>query len=467
MKNKSVMVSIVIPVYQAESYLIKCVESVLNQTYGSYEVILVDDGSSDGSVKICDRYAEKYHNIYCIHQKNKGVSSARNLGIDKSLGKYIIFVDSDDYIKADYLENAIMSLEHGDSGMYLCGYQPVRKNGVIKEKQHIPMLEEGDRNITDVEKNIVQLFYSSVLHAIGTKIYRKDIIDKYGIRFKENWKYYEDIYFCLNYLQYCGKIYVHRDAMYYYQVDISNSLLKQTDSSINRYKSIYKTYCLLTGLMHSGKVEHREKEIVYKTYFDTINMLLNTKVLNERIYNINVSRMYKRLSKDRLYYKALNYAGKFEKTEFLFVMKKHYLGAYFIRKLGRRNLEKDTSGSPDKNRLLFLMMNQWVKVKQDGKNLSSYFMQNGYKKIAIYGMGYVGETLIGELKESGITVAYCIDQRAGLICTDIDIVSLNDYLEQVDAVVVTAIAFFDDIKEKLSKKLDCPIISLEDILYEV
>jgi len=465
MKNKKTMVSIVIPVYQAEDYLIKCMESILNQTYGSYEIILVDDGSSDGSVKICDKYAEKYHNIYCIHQKNKGVSSARNLGIDKALGKYIIFVDSDDYIKEDYLENAVISLEHGTSDMYLCGYQPVRKNGVIKEKEHIPMLEEGNRNIIDVEKNIIQLFYSNILHAIGTKVYRKDIIDKYNIRFKENWKYYEDIYFCLNYLQYCNKIYVHRDIMYYYQIDISNSLLKQVDS--NRYESVYRTYHLLAKLMHSGKVGYREKEIFYKTYFDTVNKLLNAKVLYEKNYNINVSRMYKRLSKDRIYNRSLIYAGKYEKIEFLCVMKKQYFGAYFIRKFGCRSLEKDNLGSADKNRTLFLMMNQWVKVKQVGKNLSSYFIQKGYKKIAIYGIGYAGETLIDELKESGIIVAYCIDQRAGMICADVDVVSLNDYLERVDVVVVTAITFFDDIKEKLSKKLDCPIISLEDILYEV
>ena len=116
---------------------------------------------------------------------------------------------------------------------------------------------------------------------------------------------------------------------------------------------------------------------------------------------------------------------------------------------------------------LFLMMNQWVKVKQEGKNLSSYFQKNGYKKIAIYGMSYAGETLVDELKNSSIIVAYGIDQKAGSIYADIDIVSMDNNLEEVDAVVVTAIAFFDEIEQKLSERLDCPIISLEDILYEI
>ncbi len=116
---------------------------------------------------------------------------------------------------------------------------------------------------------------------------------------------------------------------------------------------------------------------------------------------------------------------------------------------------------------LFLMMNQWVKVKQEGKNLASYFQENGYKKIAIYGMSYAGETLLEELKGTDIQVAYGIDKNADSIYADVDVVSLEDTLEDVDAIVVTAIAFFDEIEEKLSEQVDCPIVSLEDILYEV
>lgn len=121
----------------------------------------------------------------------------------------------------------------------------------------------------------------------------------------------------------------------------------------------------------------------------------------------------------------------------------------------------------DKHLSLFLMMNQWVKLKQEGKNLASYFEKNGYQKIAIYGMSYAGETLINELKNTNVTVAYGIDKNADSIYADIDILSMEDTLEPVDAVVVTAITFFDEIEEQLSAKIDCPILSLEDILYEV
>lgn len=121
----------------------------------------------------------------------------------------------------------------------------------------------------------------------------------------------------------------------------------------------------------------------------------------------------------------------------------------------------------NKHLALFQMMNQWVKVKQEGKNLSSYFEKNGYRKIAIYGISYAGETLMEELKNTKVEVAYGIDKRADSLYADIDIVSMDDSLDEVDAIVVTAITFFDEIEEKLLEKVDCPIISLEDILYEV
>lgn len=121
----------------------------------------------------------------------------------------------------------------------------------------------------------------------------------------------------------------------------------------------------------------------------------------------------------------------------------------------------------DKHLALFLMMNQWVKVKQEGKKLSSYFEEKGYTKIAIYGMSYAGETLVDELKNTKVEVAYGIDKRSDSLYADVDIRSMEDVLEAVDAVVVTAITFFDEIEEMLCDKLECPIISLEDILYEV
>lgn len=121
----------------------------------------------------------------------------------------------------------------------------------------------------------------------------------------------------------------------------------------------------------------------------------------------------------------------------------------------------------DKHLELFKMMNQWVNVKQEGKNLSEFFERNNYKKIAVYGMSFAGETLINELKGTEIVVKYGIDKNADRIYSEVDIVSMENILEEVDVVVVTAITFYNEIKEKLEEKINCPIISLEDILCEI
>lgn len=121
----------------------------------------------------------------------------------------------------------------------------------------------------------------------------------------------------------------------------------------------------------------------------------------------------------------------------------------------------------DKHFALFLLMNQWIKVKQGGKSVADYFENHGYKKIAIYGMSYAGETLIRELKNTDIHVVYGIDKNAASIYAEIDVISMNEEFENVDAVVVTAITFFDEIREELASKVECPIVSLEDILYGI
>ena len=126
-----------------------------------------------------------------------------------------------------------------------------------------------------------------------------------------------------------------------------------------------------------------------------------------------------------------------------------------------------TKQMSDKHLALFLMMNRWVEMKQDGKNLADYFREKGYKSIAIYGMSYAGERLLHELKDSDIKVKCGIDQKADEIYTDVDVLTMDDELPRVDAVVVTSIYFFEEISEKLTALMDSPVISLEDILYEM
>lgn len=140
-------------------------------------------------------------------------------------------------------------------------------------------------------------------------------------------------------------------------------------------------------------------------------------------------------------------------------------GAGAVGRTMRKSLTRE-SKMAEKHLELFLMMNQWVKIKQEGRSLAEFFERNGYERIAIYGMSYAGETLLDELDDTDVEVVYGIDKNAGSIYLDLDIFTMEDELEKPDAVVVTAISFFDELEEELGKKLCCPILSLEDILYE-
>ena len=121
----------------------------------------------------------------------------------------------------------------------------------------------------------------------------------------------------------------------------------------------------------------------------------------------------------------------------------------------------------NKHLSLFLMMSQWIKIKQNGKSISEYIHKQQIESIAIYGMSYAGECLLNELKDSDIKVKYGIDKNANEIYSDIDIVSPEGKLEDVDAIIVTSVCFMDEIVELLSKKITCPVLSLEDILFKL
>ena len=133
LKNERMKLSIIIPIYKVEDYLRKCVESVLNQDIPSseYEIILVDDGSPDACPRICDSYAAKYDNIRVIHRENGGLSAARNSGIKAAKGKYIMFVDSDDYIEPNVLGELINTMEDKQLDVLRYNYQNVRENGEV------------------------------------------------------------------------------------------------------------------------------------------------------------------------------------------------------------------------------------------------------------------------------------------------------------------------------------------------
>lgn len=113
------------------------------------------------------------------------------------------------------------------------------------------------------------------------------------------------------------------------------------------------------------------------------------------------------------------------------------------------------------------LFNQWLMIRQEGKTLAEYFERNHYKTVAIYGMKEFGERLFDELKDSDVTVKYIIDKNVDGVCADVDVITPDDEMPPVDVIVVTATHFFDEIEEVLCEKVDYPVVSLEDVLYEM
>ena len=174
------LISIIVPVYNVEKYLKKCIQSIINQTYKNLEIILVDDGSSDNSGKICDEFAQKDNRIKVIHKTNSGLSDARNAGLDVMSGEWVSFVDSDDFVSPYYIENLLNLSLKTNSDISITSFKYVFENN---EDGISAKIDENDSVLThEKDEFLSQIFYSK-LYDIGAtrKLFKKELFN--GLRF--------------------------------------------------------------------------------------------------------------------------------------------------------------------------------------------------------------------------------------------------------------------------------------------
>ena len=211
--DKAYKVSIIIPVYNVESYLKKCIDSILLQTYTNFELILIDDGSTDQSYEICDEYSLNDKRIKVIHKINEGVSKARNLGLSISTGDYICFVDSDDWIDCDMLEYIIVNADDFDIvqfGFRRVGHAIVDKGFTPENIMKLQMQSYLGKNM-----------FNSVICGYAIK---NEIVKKYNIAFPTYIKYGEDQAFILKVLLCCKNILI-LDKRFYNYLDRDGSAM--------------------------------------------------------------------------------------------------------------------------------------------------------------------------------------------------------------------------------------------------
>ena len=197
------MISVIVPVYNVEKYIRKCLDSIVNQTYRDLEIILVDDGSTDASGAICDEYAEKDIRIKVIHKENGGQSSARNLGLDIATGEYIGFVDSDDTIELETYHLLVSSMQGND--IVICGH-----NVVYEEKTETCCREESALDNAGLWSEV----FGRLNNAVWNKLYRRELLK--GIYFDARFAHGEDLLFNLHYLKVARNGCVLNRALYNY-----------------------------------------------------------------------------------------------------------------------------------------------------------------------------------------------------------------------------------------------------------
>lgn len=298
-------VSIIVPVYNVEKYLKKAIESALNQSYKNLQIILVNDGSTDKSGEICDKYKEKDTRVEVIHKENGGLSDARNAGLDIATGEYIMFLDSDDFFTPNSVEIMYKEIEEKKADFIIGNYINTDPNGKKWENSIFDenIYDNFKLSITDYEKS-----FFIMNSGVWNKIFRKEFIDRLNLRFIKGLPA-EDAIFTTYCFVNTDKVYYQKEVIYNYRQNysartISTNCTKQYFEGINKaYKYIYNNFIesnnlgfyryfyaknvsyLLCKLIDSKLIEDKEKIDIFnemKWFFDLKNTL-KASLVDERL----------------------------------------------------------------------------------------------------------------------------------------------------------------------------------------
>lgn len=318
MQEKEPLISIIVPVYNAEQYLNKCVDSIVNQTYTNLEIILIDDGSPDNCGAICDEWAKKDSRIKVIHKPNGGLSSARNAGLDLAKGDYLTFIDSDDYVEADMVFSVVNAIKNSEVEIVL-----IREKQVNLKGETTKIVGDTPTNTTFYKEKdfLVELILGKQINGACDKFYKRELVN--DLRFEEGKHHGEDMLFNVRYLDCVNRVgYV--DYIKYSYVANEDSV---THASFNSHS--------VDNLYFKDKVYEIVKE-KYPNYSGVLvrRCFVARLTLLRLIFNSSQKKNQKALIKEVNAYLKGNYKkvkkhlSKKEKTEYL--LYRFIRPAYFI-----------------------------------------------------------------------------------------------------------------------------------------
>ncbi len=329
----NIKISIIVPVYQAEKHLEQCLDSLVNQTYVNLEIILVDDGSHDNSLAICNQYKDKDQRIIVVHQDNAGVSTARNVGINKASGEYIYFVDSDDWIEINTIEELVRDVE--ENALDCVGFNYLKeyegktvknKNYFLEEKIYIDTecKEILRLSIGLIEDELKHIEFFNFLASPCSKIYKRAIIVENNIHFKDIKEIgsFEDGLFNIQFLSHCNS-YKYKNK-YYYHYRKTNG---QSITSSYRKEMLKKQLMQLTFLREI--VDINRDNVLFKAYENRIAFMAMEFFINAVTNTASFKEKYCEI---KSLFKVLEYVSAIREFSLKYLSRKWKIYYFFIKK---------------------------------------------------------------------------------------------------------------------------------------
>lgn len=290
-KKDEPLISVIIPIHNAEEYLDRCLQSVRDQSYLSIEILLIDDGSEDNSRNICQNYAETDNRFHLYVQNNKGVSEARNLGLEKANGIYILFTDSDDCLEKEYVWTLWTSMEMTGADMVVCDYRQECEQTEEKDMDHFSA-HPGSYTRKAYINEISRCPGAHYFGVVWNKIYKTELVKSSRMRFRPELSLGEDFVFNMEYVSLANRIDVIGDRLYIYSWKNQNSLSrhkKTPEKQIEERIALYRAYTDLFRREHLERCwVHKLHFYILKAYFEETKWMRKNTEEQQLFYQIYI-----------------------------------------------------------------------------------------------------------------------------------------------------------------------------------
>ncbi|MBR4996071.1 MAG: glycosyltransferase family 2 protein [Alistipes sp.] len=285
-------ISVIIPVYNTEKYLPHCIDSILAQTYTDFELLLIDDGSKDSSGVICDEYATKDSRVRVFHKENGGVSSARNWGLDNANGEWITFVDSDDYLNIEAIEQM---LSNKGEDLVVCSYQEFGIDNRINK------LDDTCYNRTSIIPKLGELMSNVAFMTPWGKLFKMDLIKSYNLRFAKDISFGEDTLFVYKYLLYTKSFMTQSNVVYRYRKTGSglSSQVLEIEHALCIINSFNEIFTQISKSFGNGDFSQNYWSIINRVYRMSLSYIMHN--ANNILLRISLLRQIHKSHQIRLY----------------------------------------------------------------------------------------------------------------------------------------------------------------------